>query len=40
MTHKPIAINPRDGFDLLAVWKKMAANGTYYNWSVLRKRSL
>lgn len=22
MPHKPIAINPRDGFDLLAVWEK------------------
>ena len=22
MHHKPIAINPRDGFDLLAVWEK------------------
>ena len=22
MQHKPIAITPRDGFDLLAVWEK------------------
>jgi hypothetical protein len=39
MKYRGIAINPHDGFDLVAVWEKMAGNDTCCNWRVPRVRS-